>query len=362
MPELRKDPLTNRWVIISTERAKRPDEFLEITPDQDAAALEECPFCAGNEIKTAPEITALRPAGGAPNSPGWSVRVIPSVAPVLRIEGSLEQKSDGVHSAVSGIGAHELVIETPHHIRSLWNLPDEQIRSVIQAYIQRIVDLERDPRFKYVMLFKNYGKAAGEGRFRHSRSQLIALPITPIRLRDELGGSRLYFQMKQRCIFCDIIRQESETQERIAAETASFVALAPFASRFPFEVWILPKNHSSDFTRMPPPQQSDLATILKITLGKLCAALGDPPLNYILHTAPFRRPHPGYWQTIDNDFHWHLEIMPRLTRVAGFEWGSGFYINPITPEETARFLRRAVFPLPPEPRPQQPVTEEGKNG
>ena len=332
-------------MLFRSERAKRPDEFLTPAPAVNGSE-EDCPFCAGHEEKTLPEIMATRPEDSAPNSPGWSVRVIPSISPVLRIEGKLEHRARGVYDVTTGVGAHEMIVETPEHIDSIAQLPEEQIRRVIDTSIHRITDLEKDPRFNFVLLFKNYGPAAGEKKFRHSRSQLIALPANPIRLKAELNGARQYFESKERCIFCDILKQESDSKERIAFETAHFIALTPFASRFPFELWILPKEHSADFIRLPEDQRSDLARMFKTVLGKLSKTLDDPPYNYILHTAPFRRPRAGYWKTIQDDFHWHIEIMPRLTRVAGFEWGSGFYINPTAPEEAARFLREAEAPLP----------------
>ncbi len=345
MPELRKDPVMGRWVIISTERAKRPDEFLPLAPARNEPQP-DCPFCAGNEGKTPPEITAVRPSGVKPNGPDWTVRVVPSISPVLRIEGNLEHRAKGLYDVCTGIGAHEIIVETPEHISSIAHLPQEQISRVLDVMTHRITDLEKDPRFKYVLFFKNYGLAAGEGGFRHSRSQLIALPVNPIRLKDELQGARQYFEWKERCIFCDILRQELESRQRVAVETTHFVALAPFASRFPFELWILPKEHSADFTHLSADHRGDLAAILKMTFSKLSRVLNDPPYNAILHTAPFRRPRAGYWRTIDADFHWHLEVMPRLTRVAGFEWGSGFYINPTSPEEATRFLKEAEVPVP----------------
>ena len=334
-----------RWVIISTQRAKRPDEF--VSP---VAASEEpqtdCPFCEGHEGQTPPEIEAIRKQGSLPNGPGWDVRVIPSIAPVLGIEGKLEHRAKGIYDVCSGIGAHEIVVETPEHLPGFAQLTQEQIAKTIATYIHRISDLEKDSRFKYVLLFKNYGQAAGGGKSPHSRSQLIALPVNPIRLKDELGGARQYFEMKERCIFCDILRQELDTRHRIAHETDHFAALAPFASRFPFELWILPKEHAADFVHLDEERRKDLARILKAVFTKLSLVLHDPPYNTILHTAPFRRERRGYWHTIDQDFHWHLEVMPRLTRVAGFEWGSGFYINPTSPEEAARFLKEAAVPAP----------------
>lgn len=344
MPELRKDPLMGRWVIISTERAKRPDEFLPRAPVAEEPQP-NCPFCQGHEEKTPNEIQALRPTGFPPNSPGWSVRVVPSIAPVLRIEGKLEHRPKGLYDVATGVGAHEIVVETPEHISALAQLPVEKITDVVDVYVQRMTDLEKDPRFKYVLLFKNSGIMAGGGTFRHSRSQLIALPVNPVRVKDELYGAQQYFEMKERCIFCDVLRQELDSQKRIAYETAHFVALCPFASRFPFELCILPKRHAADFVQITPEEKPDLALMIKAIFLKLSRVLSDPPYNTILHTAPFRRPRAGYWHTIDQDYHWHIEVMPRLTRVAGFEWGSGFYINPTSPEEAAHFLKEAAVPV-----------------
>jgi UDPglucose--hexose-1-phosphate uridylyltransferase len=206
-----------------------------------------------------------------------------------------------------------------------------------------MTDLERDPRFRYALWFKNHGEVAGAGRIQHSRSQLIATPVTPKRVKEELMGSRRYFEDKERCLLCDLITQEREAKLRVVFNSDHIIALCPFASRFPFELWILPKRHRCDFAAMQPEELKDLALVFKQVLSRLRAVLDNPPYNYLLHTAPFRRQRgkPGYWKTIEEDFHWHIELIPRLTRVAGFEWGSGFYINPTPPEEAAKYLREA---------------------
>jgi UDPglucose--hexose-1-phosphate uridylyltransferase len=337
MPELRKDPVIGRWVIISTERAKRPDQFagpaIEVPWDK------PCPFCEGNEAQTPPEIYSLRPRYSAPNTPGWELRVVPSIAPFLRIEGDLERRGRGIFDIMNGIGAHEVLIETNQHIANMADLSEEQISKVITCYIDRIVDLEKDKRFKYVMVFKNYGWTAGGGRVKHSRSQLIATPVNPKRVKEELAGARFYYDYHERCVFCDLIKQEMESKERLILDIDGFIAVAPFASRFPFEIWILPKKHSCNFVDLDFERRFDLGRILKKVLAKLKKGLNDPPYNYVLHTAPFRRQKVGYWRSIDHDYHWHIEIMPRLTRVAGFEWGTGFYICPLPPEDAAKFLR-----------------------
>lgn len=336
MPELRKDPIIGRWVIIATERARRPDDFAGVIEGPPAG---NCPFCQGHEHETTPEVYAARQAHTKPDAPGWDVRVVSSIKPFLKIEGELDRRGKGMFDLMNGIGAHEIVIETPDHIANIADLSNEQITKVIHAYTERFKDLSKDARFKYLLLFKNYGWTAGGGRISHARSQLIATPVNPKRVKEELVGCRNYFEYHERCVFCDLIRQELEAKERIILEHDGFVAVAPFASRFPFEVWILPKKHDCDFSTLTAYHQHELAKVLKIVLSKLKKAVKDPPYNFILHTAPFRRPKMGYWKTIEEDYHWHIEIIPRLTRVAGFEWGTGFYICPLPPENAAKFLR-----------------------
>ncbi|MBU1727004.1 MAG: DUF4931 domain-containing protein [Candidatus Omnitrophica bacterium] len=337
MPELRKDPIIGRWVIVATERAKKPDHYLDLP--QETSPESFCPFCDGNESSTPPEIYALRPKHTHANKPGWDLRVVPSIAPFLRIEGDLDRRGKGLYDLMNGVGAHEIVIETNKHIANMADLEESQIAEVITCYIDRMLDLEKDQRFKYVLTFKNYGRSAGGSKYAHSRSQLIATPVNPKRVKEELVGSRIYYDYHERCVFCDLIRQELDSKDRLILDLDGFIAIAPFASRFPFEIWILPKKHTCDFTRLDMPSRLELANIMKKVLMKLKVGLSDPPYNYVLHTAPFRRQKLGYWKSIDHDYHWHIEIMPRLTRLAGFEWGTGFYICPLPPEEAARFLR-----------------------
>ena len=337
MPELRKDPIIGRWVIIATERARRPDQFSGHVHDPEEEKA--CPFCEGKEAKTPPEVYAIRPRNSNPNCPGWDLRVVPSISPFLRVEGDLDRRGNGLYDVMNGVGAHEVVIETNQHIANMADLSEEQITRVLNCYSDRLVDLEKDSRFKYVLVFKNYGKGSGGGGIRHTRSQLIATPVNPKRVKEELAGARQYYDYHERCVFCDLIKQELTQKERIILDFDGFVAVAPFASRFPFETWILPKKHCCDYTCMDAESRKNLARVLKAVLSKLKKGLNDPDYNYVIHTAPFRRKKMGYWKTIDQDFHWHIEIMPRLTKVAGFEWGTGFYICPLPPEETAKFLR-----------------------
>ena len=336
MPELRKDPVIGRWVIIATERAKRPEDF---KIEKEDVKEEPCPFCEGNEERTPGEVFSIRKSQTKANKPGWDVRVVPSISPLLQLKGDLGRRGKGMYDLMNSIGAHEIVIETPKHIENIADLTEEQITKIIDCYVERFMHLEKDMRFKYVLMFKNYGRIAGGGGFKHARSQLIASPINPKRVKEELAGAKRYFEYKERCVFCDIIRQELKQKERVIIDIDGLIAISPFASRFPFEIWILPKEHSCDFFNIKPGTRRDLAGILKRVMTKLKCALNDPPYNYILHTAPFRRPKTGYWKTINEDYHWHIEIMPRLTRVAGFEWGTGFYLNPTSPEEATKILR-----------------------
>ncbi|MFA4854260.1 MAG: galactose-1-phosphate uridylyltransferase [Candidatus Omnitrophota bacterium] len=337
MPELRKDPVIGRWVIISTERALRPDQFSSQVKDEKEDLF--CPFCEGKEENTPPEVYAIRPRNPTRNGPGWDLRVVPSISPFLRIEGDLDRRGNGLYDVMNGVGAHEIVVETNQHIANMADLSEEQITKVLNCYSDRITDLGKDTRFKYVLVFKNYGKGAGGGGIKHTRSQLIATPVNPKRVKEELTGARLYYDYHERCVFCDLIKQELVQKERVILELDGFVAVSPFAARFPFETWILPKRHCSDYTCMDAESVRNLSRVLKTVLLKLKKGLNDPDYNYIIHTAPFRRQKAGYWKTIDYDYHWHIEIMPRLTKVAGFEWGTGFYICPLPPEETAKFLR-----------------------
>jgi len=328
MPELRKDPVLGRWVIISTERGKRPTDF----PVENRGRKSKlCPFCPTNEASTPPEVYAIRHNGSQPNSPGWVMRVIPNKFPALRIEGDLNREGEGIFDKMNGVGAHEVIVETPKHELDLVDLEKEDVKNVMLAYRERIVDLKKDARFKYIMIFKNQGEAAGAS-LEHSHSQLIATPIVPKRVLEEIDGAVQYYKYKERCIYCDIIRQEIGQNTRVITQNDKFLSIAPFASRFPFETWILPKEHSPSYELITDDLAMSLGMILKETLKKLSLALNDPPYNFVIHSAPVEN-------GVKKEYHWHLEIMPKLTKVAGFEWGTGFYINPTAPEDAAVFLR-----------------------
>ncbi len=335
MPELRKDPIVGRWVIISTDRTKRPTDFAR---EKNEIRGGFCPFCYGNEAKTPPEILAYRPSnnGGAPaprDTAGWTVRVVPNKFPALGIEGSLNRQADGMFDRMNGIGAHEVIIETPDHNSSLEQLPEKRIEDVLWAFRDRIIDLRKDRRFKYILIFKNHGEPAGAS-LEHPHSQLIALPILPKHVVEELEGAKQYYIYKERCVFCDIVRQESEVGTRVVSENTDFLTIAPYAPRFPFETWILPKRHESSFENSSSGMYENLAKAIKTLVTKADLVLDNPSYNLVLHTSPLQDPQNDY-------YHWHIEFMPKLTKTAGFEWGTGFYINPTPPEEAARFLREA---------------------
>lgn len=331
MPELRKDPVVGRWVIVSTGRARRPTAF-DHEPVRRKGGF--CPFCPGHEDKTPPEVYADRSRETTPDSPGWKVRVVSNKYPALEIEGELIRKGEGPYDKMSGVGAHEVIIECPEHDLELSQLTHRQIARIIHAYRIRAQDLKNDTRFRYIQIFKNHDYAAG-ATLEHPHSQLIATPIVPRRVMDELLGTGQHFELKERCIYCDVIDQETATRERVVLETDQYIVLAPFASRFPFETWVLPKEHRVFFEQGDDKDTWALAGALKETLARINSALDWPPYNFVIHTGPVNK-----WDG-PLHYHWHIEIMPRLTRVAGFEWGTGFYINPTPPEEAARFLREA---------------------
>lgn len=339
MSELRHDPIQGRWVIIATDRGQRPDSFA-VEPERVIAGA-FCPFCAGNEETTPAEIVAIREKGSRPNTPGWKIRVVANKFPALRIEGDLERRGMGVYDRINGVGAHEVVIESPDHYASLHNLDQEHVTSIYRVLQERLTDLMRDGRFKYVLLFKNHGRIAGAS-LPHPHHQVIAVPVTPKTVASELQTARQHFLRKERCIFCDIIHQEIESGERIVSLSDRFVAFCPYASRFPFEIFIAPRYHEHSFSETSIKDLRGLAWIMQDVLKRLRFGLRNPPYNYIFHTSPNTQTLPrrrSYWATVRYDFHWHIEVLPRLTRVAGFEWGTGFYINPTPPEQAAEYLR-----------------------
>jgi UDPglucose--hexose-1-phosphate uridylyltransferase len=339
MPELRHDPVQRRWVIIATERSRRPTDFAHEKATVESVTFD--PFAYGNEDKTPPEVFAFRKNGTRPDTPGWLVRVVPNKYPALQIEGDLDREGMGLYDRMNGIGAHEVVIETPNLTETLDTASAEQVTLVLKAYRERINDLMLDQRFRYILIFKNHGSEAGAS-LSHPHTQIIATAITPRTVALELESARAYFHVKERCIFCDLLKQELQDGSRIVHADDHFVVYCPYSSRFPFEMMFMPRRHAHKFGESDDELLGHMAVSLKETLQRLKVALDDPPYNFMLHTAPntiapARRA--NYWETLSHDWHWHLEIIPRVTKMAGFEWGTGFYINPVPPENAAKFLR-----------------------
>jgi len=335
MAVLRRDPVSNGWVIITPERSLRASDFGSVGASRKGGV---CPFCPGNEAMTPSEIFAFRTHGTHANQPGWWVRTIPNRYAVLRTEGDVGRRGKGIYDMMNAVGAHEIVIEGTDHKANFSTFDVGLVEEIIRMHLSRIIDLRKDTRFRYIQIFKNYGSVAG-ATMEHPHSQIIALPITPRWMKEELACCQQHYARKERCIFCDILQQEMSDGERLVYQNEHFFAYAPFASKFPFETWILPKEHSANFHTIRDDQIRSFADCVRTTLAMLYHALQDPPYNFILHTAPLYYRKANYWKTVEDDYHWHMEIFPRLTRRGGFEWGTGFYINPTPPEEAARCLR-----------------------
>jgi len=340
MSELRKDLVSGGWVIIATERGKRPDDFrpAEEGPGRAPAPRGFCPFCEGSEVKTPPEVQTVRPPGSPHDAPGWKVRVVPNKFPALNRGPASPKMSRGIFQWMEGRGVHEVVIENPDHSLELADLPVPHIRDILAVFQQRVRAIETEYHYRYVQVFKNKGREAGAS-LSHPHSQIVATPIVPKRVKEEIYGAERLFRGFRECVYCRILREENASGQRVVWHDAHFTAFAPFASRFPFEMAVFPARHSPFFTDVREDELASLAGTLKFVLGRLKSVVGDPPYNMVFHQAPNPSHSRQAWPDIDRIYHWHLEIFPILTKVAGFEWGTGFYINPIAPETAAAFLR-----------------------
>jgi UDPglucose--hexose-1-phosphate uridylyltransferase len=329
MSELRKDPVVGRWVIIAPERKRQLIGAARQPKPPPSSGL--CPFCPGQEDLTPPEIYVVRDRGTA-NTPGWALRVVPNLFAALRVEGELNRRGDGIYDRMAGVGAHEIVIETPAHDQDLADLSAAEVASVLWAWRERLRDLSGDLRLTGILAFHNSGAAAG-ATLDHPHSQIIATPVVPHASSEELAGAAAHYRARERCVYCDAIDQERKDGVRLISENGTAVALAPWASRVPFECVLLPTRHSSTFEDESQESLRSVAEVLRDTLRRIRVALEQPSYSVILHTAPLRErglPH----------YHWHLEIVPALAPAGGFERGSGTCINPVAPEEAAAFLRK----------------------
>ena len=334
MPEFRKDPITERWVIISTGRDKRPSDFLtSINENTDVIS----PFTPGNEAMTPPEVYALRENGSQPDTPGWSIRVVPNRFPVLELaeKNTVNPATpEGFLMHMPGIGAHEVVIETDQPDTHLAAMKVEAIVDILKVYQLRLKSLTRDARWVYAIIFKNNGMKAG-ATLRHPHSQILALPFLPPAVAGELDRARNYHRQHQKGITCQLIEQELNTGTRVIDDGKNIVALSPYAARFAYETWLLPKQHASAFDTLNTKALQELATLLKGVIMRLDRILDCPAYNLIVHTAPLQA------ETLDH-FHWRIEILPRLTQLAGFEQGSGIFINTVSPEAATITMKKTV--------------------
>jgi UDPglucose--hexose-1-phosphate uridylyltransferase len=332
MPELRQDPATKQWVIIATERAKRPTDFMKTsTPVSLPVYQPNCPFCPGNESMTPPETMAYR-KGGAANGPGWWVRAFPNKFSALAPEGSLSrQETEGFFRKMDGVGQHEVVVESSQHNLCIPLMADSQVEEILLAYRERYLALREDPRFKLIIIFKNHGSRAGTS-LEHPHSQMVAMPIVPLTIRYRFEKAASHFDDEGTCVYCDILREGLRIRTRLILESDRFATFHPFASRAPFETWIVPKKHHASFGSISVDESKEFAWVLKKTLSQLYRGLNNPDYNYIIHSAPIKDEQEEY-------FHWHLQILPRLVTPAGFELGTGMFINTALPEETAAFIR-----------------------
>ena len=343
MPELRYDPLRQCWVSIAMERGMRPSDFVK--PVDEISGGGFCPFCQGNEGVTPPEVYALRPDGSPPNGPGWELRVVTSKFRALAMEGELNREAEGVFEKMNGFGVHEVVIETRQHDLGMADYPPEHLEEIIRAYLSRLVELEKDPRFRYIMIAKNHGGASG-ATLAHSHSQLLAAPVIPPVVSTELASAREYYHEKGSCLLCDVIEQELEAKERIVSQNDDLLTVDPFASQVPFELLIVPKKHQHAFAEITESEMASLAWAVKDALTRLKLTLKDPPYNLAFHIAPntSAKPPSEDWTALEMGFHWHVEVIPRLVQSHGFERGMGFYVNFTPPEEAATYLREAGLP------------------
>ena len=280
---------------------------------------------------------AYRAPATLPDSPGWSVRVVPNLYPAFGPEhGDLVPRAEGLYSALPALGAHEVIVNCPEHLESPVDLPTSQLALVVRACAERSRFHADNPLVQYVHVIMNYGREAGASR-EHSHSQLFAVPVVPGLVEAELAGAEAYYAKHRRCLICDIVRQEETGGERVVWANDDFVLFAPFASRVPFELWLVPRAHRPSFSALDGDAEHAFARVLKETLVRLSSALGDPPFNYWIHTAPTRR-------DVSAFYHWHLELLPKLSTAAGFELGTDIMIDTVLPEAAAAFLRDVKRP------------------
>ena len=339
MPELRQNPISKDWVIIAPERRKRPNQFRHHTvqekiPEPDKEEKDKCPFCPGNEEICGKAVLAYYEEPEKDAQSQWTLRVVQNKFPALAEGEKTSRITEGDGNffiKMNGVGYHEVVIEHPEHFQTIATMPCQSVERILSSYIERYQTLIKKPNVELLTIFRNNGPGAGTS-LRHPHSQIIASPIIPIHIRHVVEEAVRYFDTMGRCIYCTMIEQEKMLGKRIISETEHFVAFAPFFSRSPFETWILPKKHRASFGKISPNEKKDLARILIDILQRLYHGLDNPDYNYMIHSAPYQEDPADY-------YHWHIQILPKLYKVAGFELGSGIYLNSANPEENAKYLK-----------------------
>lgn len=338
MNELRRNPMSGRWTIIEHRDKIDYKTLLSRKRKNQKNQIANCPYCEKNVSKLNPEIYETQSGNSQNGGPVWPVQIIPDTDPVLKPRGTMDDRGYGIYDVLNGIGVHEILIEHPEHSTNYPDFSVEHMKHLIEIKQKRILDIKKDVRFRYVLILKTYGGISAVTS-EHAHSHILATPITPSMVKSELDFAKEYYAYKERCIYCDMVNMELDKRERIIVEDGNFLAIAPFASRRPFEIWILPEKHETFFEQNP--NQTQLAQILITIMSKIYSLLKNPDYIITLHngpntTAAFKR---GYWKTIHQDYHWHIEIVPRLHSRTSFEIGSGFSINPVAPELAARILR-----------------------
>ena len=330
MSEIRKDYIKNKWVSISSKLAFKPKDFPIMNIVTSGASSGFCPFCAGNEDFTPPEIAAFRKEQQESNGAGWLVRTIPNKFSAFELEGELEENSMGLYSFCNGLGKHEVIIETPEHDTDFHELDLERMKLIISMFKLRYNDIANEDRIKYIQIYKNRGMFGGAS-LSHSHSQIVGLPFVP----EENYGLPRYYKEKGSCLLCDILEQEQHSQERIIYQGEYFVTLCPYASRFPYETWIIPKRHTEHFGQLTEAEEKELALLCKKISMAIVQGLGNPSYNFMINTAPVNC-------SYEEGYHWYMEFIPRLLVLAGVEVATGVYINPTAPEIAAPLLRKRL--------------------
>jgi UDPglucose--hexose-1-phosphate uridylyltransferase len=334
LPQLRQDPITGRWVAVATERARRPDSFSQALRDT-VAARDVCPFDPGHEQMTPPEVLAYRAPGTEPNGPGWWVRVVPNLYAAFKLEPEGQEHHEGIFWQRDAVGACEVLICSPDHRATIPQLDPHQVEEIVQSYLDRYQAHRANPSLAYVLILYNHGRPAGAS-LEHPHAQLYAIGLIPPTFTVELEGARRYAEREGGCVFCRVVADERAAGARVVFENDAFIVLCPYAGRTPFETWIVPTRHTRAFGDLDPAREKGaFAQALQMTLRALAQGLNDPPFNFFIHSAPLHSPP-------DEPYHWHLELIPKLSIAAGFELGTGVWINVVKPEDAATFLRERI--------------------